>query len=102
MKQKIINSNKGRLSVLVEPEGEQYDLESNDELELIYENDCSYTIVFGSNDLISLYPDRQSTYPKQILINGIDRTGGFHIQMNEYSTYHKISAQQTDASETMT
>jgi hypothetical protein len=100
MIQSYRNDTIDRISILVEPEGEQFDLELGEKIEIEYENNHCYDMVFTGNNTLSLFPQINSQYPVSVKINGIIRNGGFHLKMMEYQSYHsKKSAQQLDSSE---
>ena len=105
MKHKIHNDHQIRLAIMLEPWGEQYDLEIDDVIELNYNSCEGCYVVYGINNILSLYPINGSDYPINVYINGIDRIGGFHIGMDTYIQYHinkSKTAQQGDAPECRT
>ncbi len=77
---------------MIEPEGEQFDLEQGDTIEIEYANNHSYDLNFIGNNTLSLYPQISSQHPVVVKVNGINRNGGFHSKMIEYQTYQEYKS----------
>ena len=87
---KLHNYSDKKLVIILEPEGEQYEIIQNEFIEFIGGQNDQYDIIYVGDGTISLYPTGKSSfYPIDIMINGHSRIGGWHSMMDEYNSYYK-------------